>query len=586
MERTGLRTGRPRGAWLAAWIAIQCAACSGNVHDGDSNVIIPGVTGNGAPGAKGSGPNGGGSGGAGSQPGGNGTAGTPGTDMSGNPCTVTPLAARAVLITPRQYVNTLRDLVGQTAVSDDDAVTDGTLDFDIVDRPLVTTASMDRTLRLSDGAIESIRGKSTKFFGCDDLTDKSCVRDSLTKVARRAFKRPPESGEMDEVMKVYDAGAAAITDDAGESAALLALQAVLVAPSTLYRTEFNGTPNGTDYALSAYERGAAVAALLLDSVPDEDLLAAADDGSLMDQAGLQKQVDRLLALPRVQQHVTDLVLTAYRVPRVFETPKDTTLFPEYTPAMQSSMYEESKRFVDDVLWTRSAPVGELLSSRNTFVDANLAKLYGVPHTGADDAFTPVQLPETRAGLLTQASVLSVLSRTDKTSVVARGLFVRGALLCLSKLPPPPAAVQSQVQMQLNSMSTQEELAMYRATTSPCMNCHSQFDRFGLLLEAFDPIGKQRTTTPKPIDFTGLSPFDGVIDSATAFAGQVVMHEQFTRCLAERTLAYALTTAQGTDTSCAAGSVLETLDQAGGDVHALVSAVAASPALSQRVLKDK
>jgi hypothetical protein len=490
------------------------------------------------------------------------------------------------LITPRQYVNALRDLVGQDAVSDEDAVTDGRLDFDIVDRPLVTTASMDRALRLADGATESLRGKSAAFFGCDDLTDTSCVRDSLTKVARRAFKRPVDSAELDEVMKVYDAGAAAITDDAGESAALLALQAVLVAPSTLYRTEFNGTPKGTDYALSAYERSAAVAALLLDSVPDEELLAAADDGSLMDQAGLQKQVDRLLELPRVQQHVTDLILTAYRVPRVFETPKDTTLFPEYTPALQSSMYEESKRFVEDVLWTRSAPVGELLSSRSTFVDASLAKIYGVPHTGADDAFTPAELPETRAGLLTQASVLSVLSRTDKTSVVARGLFVRGALLCLSKLPPPPASVQAQVQMQLNANSTQEELAMYRATTSPCMNCHSQFDRFGLLLEAFDPIGKQRATTPKAIDFTGLSPFDGTIDSATAFADQVVMHEQFTRCLAERTLAYALTTAQGSDTSCAAGSVLETLDQGGGDVHALVSAIAASPALTQRVLKDK
>jgi hypothetical protein len=586
MERTGIRAGRPHGAWLAAWVLVQCAGCTGDVKDDGSNVIVPGQMGSGN-GPNGSGPNGG-SGGASSQAGGNGTGGTgtPGTDTNGNPCTVAPLAARAVLITPRQYVNALRDLVGQTAVSDEDAATDGNLDFDIVDRPLVTTASMDRTLRLADGATESIRGKSAAFFGCNDLTDKSCVRDSLTKIARRAFKRPAESTEMDEVMKVYDAAAAAITDDAGESAALYALQAVLVAPSTLYRTEFNGKANASDYALSAYERSAALAALLLDSVPDEDLLTAADDGSIMTADGMQKQVDRLLELPRVQQHVTDLVLTAYRVPRVFETPKDTALFPEYTPALQNSMYEESKRFVEDVLWTRSAPLSELLSSRNTFVDASLAKIYGVPHTGADDAFTPATLPETRAGLLTQASVMTVLSRTDKTSVVARGLFVRGALLCLSKLPPPPASVQSQVQMQLNAKSTQEELAMYRATTSPCMNCHSQFDRFGLLLEAFDPIGKQRDAMPKPIDFTGLSPFSGTVESATAFADQVVMHEQFTRCLAERTLAYALTTAQGGDTSCAAGPVLDTIDQAGGDVHALMSAVAASPALSQRVLKDK
>jgi hypothetical protein len=577
-----MRAERPRGAWLGAWMLAVCAGgCTGNVGDKGSNVIIPGQPG--------SGPGGGlhaGSGGSGSanQPGGGGTAGNaPG---AANACTAMPLAARAVLISPRQYVNALRDLVGDAAVSDQDASSEGDLEFDIVDRPLVTTASMDRTLRLAEGAAESLRGKSAAFFACNDLTDTGCVRGALTKIARRAFKRPPDSDEMDAVMKVYDAGNAAITDDAGESAALLALEAILVAPSTLYRTEFRDKASASDYALSANERAAAIGALLLDSIPDDELLAAADDGSLMTDAGLQKQVDRLLELPRVQQHVTDLILTAYRVPRVFETPKDPTLFPEYTPQLQNSMYEESRRFVDDVLWTRNAPLGELLSSRNTFVDADLAALYGVPHTGAADEFTPVELPETRAGLLTQASVLSVLARTDKTSVVARGLFVRGALLCLSKLPPPPASVQAQVAAQLDAKSTQAELAMYRATTSPCKDCHSQFDRFGLLLETFDAIGKQRSTTPPSIDFTGLTPFDGVVDSASAFAGQVVEHEQFTRCLAERTLAYALTTAQGSDTACAAGSVLDTFDQAGGDVRALVSAVAASPAFSQRVLKDK
>jgi hypothetical protein len=483
-----------------------------------------------------------------------------------------------VLSTSRQYINTLIDLLGKDAVADDDVATESDLEFEIVDRPQVTTASMDRTLRLAEAAAESLRGKAGQFFGCAALTDTSCVRSALGKLARRAWKRAPAQDELDALMDVYDDGAQAIGDDRGESAALLALQAVLVAPSTLYRTEFQG---GTGASLSGDERAAALAALLLDSVPDEALLAAADDGSLMTPAGVQAQIDRLVDMPRVRDHLTALVLDAYRVPRVFETPKDTEKFPAYTPAMQASMYEEARRFVDDVLWKRSAPLSELLTSRTTFVDGPLAELYGVKHQGAATEFTPATLPESRAGLMTQAGVLSVLSRTDKTSVVARGLFVRGALLCLPKLPGPPASVQAQVAMQLNATSTQAELAAYRAMTDPCMQCHRQFDRFGLLLESFDPIGRERPGAAEPIDFTGLGDFMGVVNNPSELAKIVTADGTFTRCLTERTLAYALTSAQSADTHCSAAQAAPALAQQGGTIDALISSIAANPMFTER-----
>jgi hypothetical protein len=571
---------RYRAAQWAPAIAILCSGCSGSVDNmsssGSGGTQAMQIGSGGAPSSTGSG-------GAGSN-----AMNVPGMGDPNNPasgCTAAPLAPRAVLVSSRQYVNALRDLLGDKAVSDEDAATEGQLDFEIVDRPLVTTASMDRTLRLAEAGAESLRGQAAKFFACSALTDSACVRTALTKVARRAWKRPPEADEMDGVMNVYDTGAAAITDDAGESAALLALEAVLVAPSSLYRTEFLGTPNGTDQALTPYERAGALAGLLLDSVPDEALLSAADDGSLMTPAGLQAQVDRLLALPRVRDHLTALLLNAYRVPKVFETAKDTSKFKEYTPALQSSMYEESRRFIDDILWQRSAALSELVSSRNTFVDGPLAAIYGVTHTGAPDAFTPVELPMTRAGLLTQASVMSVLSRTDKTSVVARGLFVRNALLCLPKIPGPPASVQAQVAMQLAQDATQQELAMHRATTSPCMNCHSQFDRFGLLLEAFDPIGRERTNTTGPIDFTGLTPLDGVINNPSELAAQLVDDKLFTTCLAQRMLAYTLSTAQDDSTACSASTLMPAFEQGGGNIKALVSAIVAQPMFSQRSTGD-
>src|ERR1044071_7867796 len=117
----------------------------------------------------------------------------------------------------------------------------------------------------------------------------------------------------------------------------------------------------------------------------------------------------------------------------------------------------------------------------------LQKVPGAP----PEVMLEVELPASRSGILTQASVLSVLSRTEKTSVVARGLFVRGAIMCLTKVPGPPPDVQAQVDAQLAAAPPQVELPQSRAMTQPCAGCHSQFDRFGLLLESFDAIGREQ-----------------------------------------------------------------------------------------------
>jgi hypothetical protein len=321
----------------------------------------------------------------------------------------------------------------------------------------------------------------------------------------------------------------------------------------------------------------------LDSIPDEALLAAADDGSLLTPAGLSAQLTRLLALPRVREHLTQVMLSGFKVPKLFQSPKDAEVFPEYTGALQLSMYEETRSFLDDVLWTRGAPLSELLTSRRGFVDPLLAELYDVDYPGNGNARIEVELPETRAGLLTQASVLSVLSRTDKNSVVARGLYVRGVLLCLPKIDAPPAAVQAQVDAQLNADSSQKELAAYRAMTQPCSACHSQFDRFGLLLESFDAIGREQPEQAEPVDLEGLADFEGTVQSPAELAQLLTQDTDFVDCMAERMLSYALSEASETGSGCLPDALATELRQ-GGDVQALVSAIVDHPAFSTRSLE--
>ena len=587
MQGAGNRLRRCR-AGLALGVSLALAgACSGAV-EGNPN----GITGAGGSNAAGMGtlPPGvtagvgaGGSAAPGVTPQAGSGAAQPGPGQCGRQLE----APRAVLLTPLQYAHALRDLLGAKAVSDQALAEAGEPETEIIDRPRVTTGLLDRVMRTAEVATESLRGTGATFTGCSALTDTTCVRGALSTVARRAWKRPPEAAELDDLMKLHGEALAAITNDAGESALLFALQAVLTSPSTLYRTEFRGQVDGVNktQTMTAHERAASIAALLLDSVPDEPLLAAADDGSLLTQPGVESQIERLLALPRVREHLTLLVLNAYRASRVFGTLKDEMVFPEYTPALQGAMYEETRRFVDDVLWTRKSPVNELLTSRNSFVNGPLAKIYGVPFTGRQQTeFMPAQMPEGRSGLLTQASVLSVLARTDKTSVVARGLFVRGAVLCLPKVPSPPADVQAQVTMQLSMNASQKELSAYRAMTQPCAGCHVQFDRFGLALEGFDPIGRKAATPADPVDLTGLGGLMGMVGDAPQLAAQLIADDRFTRCMGEHVLDYALTTIQGGDAMCDTDPLHQAIAADTG-MPALVRAVVNHPAFATRSHTD-
>jgi hypothetical protein len=245
--------------------------------------------------------------------------------------------------------------------------------------------------------------------------------------------------------------------------------------------------------------------------------------------------------------------------------------------------------VQAILWTRDAPVSELLTSRESFVDAALAATYEVPFTGADDTqAVPTTLPAERAGLLTQASVLTLLSRTDNTSVVARGLFVRGALLCLPKIGSPPESLAGEIMALLAADMTERERADVRAMTQPCGSCHAGFDPFGLLLESYDPLGRHRDQIEGvPIDtvtsLEGLGTFMGSFPDAVSFAQAAATSPEFTSCLTRNLIAYGTgDDALGTNDCQVKDAVTEL--PAAPTMTDLVRAATASPAMLYRTVE--
>ena len=232
----------------------------------------------------------------------------------------------------------------------------------------------------------------------------------------------------------------------------------------------------------------------MDPIPDDGLITAAKADGLSNDDGIRRETDRLLGTDRVKQSLSQTMLAWLQTARLAQVTKDAK-YADFG-ALQASMFTETSMFVDNFLWGQPGSLGDLLTSTRTFVDPGLAKFYGVTYPGAANSktFMPVDLPkDQRAGVLTQASMLSIKAGPDNTSVIFRGLFVHDMVLCLPEISPPQdAATQMKITEQEMGVQSEVQKAQYRKETSPCKGCHANFDPFGLTLEAYDGIGKYRT----------------------------------------------------------------------------------------------
>ncbi|KYF79097.1 hypothetical protein BE11_25665 [Sorangium cellulosum] len=495
-----------------------------------------------------------------------------------------------MLLADLQFTNAIRDLLGDEAIEPDQAPDARTKPF--VKKGLVVgTSLVHARLARAAYAADSLAGRFEQVTGCaagEDGGDDACAKEFLTRFAQRAFRRPMEATELDNLWAVYSLG----RETSLERGVSLAVEAVLASPSFSYRTELGGAANGDVVKLTAHETASELAFFLTDSLPDAELAAAADSGALNDPEELKRQVERLLEKPETRSSLSTTLIAAWGLSNLFGTIKDPGLFPEYTPALQASMFHETELLLDELLWSRGADVSTLLSTRETFVNGPLAEVYGVEHTGAaPEEFVKVTLPaDERAGILTQPGLLAALSRTDNTSVVARGLFVRGALLCMGKIPSPPEALAGAIEELLKADMTERERAEARAGNATCAACHKQFDAFGLLLERYDPVGRYRDTLEgEPIDarvdLANMGDIDGVYTSAVEFADTVAQTDGFAACVVRHLVTYGTDDEALSTRDCQVERVIAALPEGQRTLPNIVNAIVTSPALTERA-KEK
>lgn len=362
-----------------------------------------------------------------------------------------------------------------------------------------------------------------------------CGRAVVEKFARSAFRRPPESAEVDQLMQVFRL--AIENGESYERATQLTLTAVLVSPQFLFLVE--PTNETEDRPLTEHELASRLSYFLWSSMPDEVLMRAAEDGTL--RRDLREHAVRMLKDPRSDALVQNFAGQWLQLRNLDGVSPDAELFPSFDDELVKSMRGETETFFAHVLRQNRSAL-ELLDADYTFVDERLARHYGIEGVRGT-GFRKVSLAGgTRGGVLTQASILTLTSHHNRTSPVKRGQWILQQLMGTPPPPPPPNVAELDESPQtVKSSSLRERLEVHRSSPE-CASCHSQMDPLGFGLENFDAIGAWRTFDGDfPIDASGVLPgdrrFNGVSELKSLL--QSTAQRRFSWCLIENLLTYAL-----------------------------------------------
>ena len=420
-----------------------------------------------------------------------------------------------------------------------------------------------------------------KIFFCDPGSGPRCVRDIVANLARRAYRRPASDSEIADLLRFVD-----IAKSEGmsvEEGVRLALQAMLVSPNFLFRIEVD--PDPTDAAathrISDIELASRLSYFLWSSMPDDELLAAAENGILNDPEVLEAQVERMLADEKAKALGENFAGQWLQIRNLHSVTPDPEKFPAWNSALRDDMMTETILFFNHML-RENRPLGDFLDADFTFLNDRLAQLYGIEGVSGPEFRQVALLSDERGGILGHASVLTVTSYPSRTSPTIRGKYLLENILGAPPPPPPPDVPALEEAAVGSAASLREQMEQHRSN-AVCASCHARMDTLGFALETYDGIGRWRTKDgDMPIDPSGVLP-NGKALNGPAELRAVLKDDlpEFARTVTEKSLTYALGRGLERFDRITVNRILDPVEATGYGFRDLVHEVIRSPAFQMR-----
>jgi mono/diheme cytochrome c family protein len=449
-----------------------------------------------------------------------------------------------------EYANTLRDLLGVSPEIATDLPEEvfgagylNSLSPLLLEQYLAIANSVLKSALAPENAPPNTLEKS--LFGpppSPGTPPREAAHEAVRSLTRKAFRRPASDAETEVLLQVFDLAA---QNGKSYSASLrLVLKAVLVSPQFLFITPSGDTPPGAEIVpLDDYQLASRLSYLLWATMPDAELAALADSGTLHEPQILSAQIGRLLADPRSRALFDGFGAQWLGVEKLATKAFDAKKFPQMTGDLRAAMYDEARLFFENITRENRSLV-TFIDGDYTFLNETLARVYGLESEVAGAHMRRVKLNDpNRGGILGMPGVLATTSFPNRTSPVNRGVWVLEQVLGKHVPPPPPnvPALEKQDQKKVANLTMRQRTELHR-TNAVCANCHKILDPIGFGLENFDTIGRWREQDENggAIDAAGELP--GAKHFATPAELKKIIAartDDLCRNLSERLLAYAL-----------------------------------------------
>jgi hypothetical protein len=427
-------------------------------------------------------------------------------------------------------------------------------------------------------------------------TDAACAERFVRQFGLKAFRRPLTEHESHLYSGLF-LEEARRTNDFQDGAAVV-VEAMLQSPHFLFRVE-----RGASGPYAAYESASRLSYLLWDTMPSDDLLAAAARGELTSVDQIEAVARRMLDDPRARSSMDEFLAQWMRFDRVLGATRDRRRFREFNSEIASAMVEETRRLFNHLVW-HDQNFMEFFTASYTFVNADLARLYGLPAPAEELGRVEYPAESGRSGVLGHGSFLVLTSKPAETSPTARGLFIRNQFLGHEVPPPPPGVNAVLPAIAENAPMTNRQRLAVHLNSEACASCHRLIDPIGLSFEQYnaigsfqpkmalqfgagrggdDPSARRMTTVELDLDTTGfIQGFEESTFSTPKELGRLLAaSEACQKCIVKQLFRYAFGRAETPSDRPVIDDLLETFRDSGFRFRELLVALVTSELFLQR-----
>lgn len=517
-------------------------------------------------------------------------------------------------LTQLEYRNAVRDLLGQSLPVGEEPPVDGAggEGFDTVGDSLFTSTLhteayllladqlVDRALpagrmeqwlsgagEQSGGVLRGLLSESQwrlldTAASADAAGVQSAVQQLTAGFARRAWRRPPTEEEVTRLQQLFAASLPRLSSVL--ESVRQPLKAVLVSPHFLFVVETEPDETGV-LPLTGHQLATRLALFLWSSVPDEELLAAADAGVLADDQQYRQQIRRMLADPKSTGLGENFGLQWLGLRNFGGVQPDAEVYPQYSELLAGDLREEAVQFVSGV-FRENRPLTDLLAADYVVVNGRLAQHYGLSLPVDADWQRVVVADGRRGGAATLGAVLTAASYPRRTSPVLRGRWILDELLGTPVPPPPPGVPPlDQSVAESGSQTLRQRLELHRQKPE-CASCHDRMDPLGFGLENFDGIGRWRESDAgQSIDAAGRLPsgeqFAGPAELKAVLLGR---KDDFLNHFSRKMLGFALGRELNKFDACVVETSVKKLQENGFQSQILIEEIACSYPFRNRYYK--